>query len=197
MFPGHFKISGHSGTSQKNKKAFSKQKEYYRKKLDNKSRIQNVERISPRNHYRPVNKDDKVLKFIKYIGITITLVALVWISYLIINELIIAYNISTQKYIENQRKIVTREDNEAYKVLIQSGAEYFNENQLDLAQEEFLLALKVRKNGMDAKIGLTKVLGAKCKQFNQYCEEYNKNIKHLKKTNQLTSEQLNEIDEKN
>ena len=190
MLPGHFKIPGHSGTDFKHKKAFSRQKDYYRKKLKEKSKYNSLDKVNTyKVEFKPTEKKNLVLETVKYIGITITFIGLFWIG----SKLFESYKISAKQSIEYHQESKNRTKNEAYNVLTKTGLDYFNSGELDMAQEEFILALKINQNGLDARIGLTKVLQAKCIALNKFCVEFEENLEYLQKTQKISLKTIEEI----
>ena len=191
-FPGHFKISGHSGTDFKHRKLFSEINKYNRtRKSINKSKT-NKKENSAKN--KPIiKKDYEISKYDKYVRLGIKLpIFLTFLTLMIVGAKSysnVMEDILGEASLKSKESLTIKEkeDNEnAYKVLVESGSQYMKSELLDEAYFEFVRALNVDKYGKDARIGLTKVLVKKCKLKNQNCYEAELNINYLKEMNYIS-----------
>ena len=64
-----------------------------------------------------------------------------------------------------------KRETELYNMFLTSAERLINQNDLDAAQEELQLALKLFPNGIRANVALYKVLALRCYQYIQHCNE--------------------------
>ncbi len=184
------KISGHSGTSFKHRKAFVKIKEYYNKNKKVSRNKSNEKEISEKEG--GCQREYKVKKFDKVInlGFKLPLFIVFTIALIIVGK---NYTRALSKsFLENRSNAQIEralndkiESENAYRVLTRTGFDYLRYEQLNEAQSEFTRALKINSYGKEARIGLTKVLEKKCNLYGEFCKEAELNLEYLKQMNYL------------
>lgn len=193
MFPGSFRISGHSGTDFKHRKAFKKTKELQ----DKRKRTSSV--VIKSNFNYKISENLLHNSYEKLIKVGLFLLISVFVMQF--KERMIfdplgeygAHGFTEKATIKEQNKRIINE--QAYHVLTTTGNDYLYWNRLDEAQDEFARALKIDKNGYKANLGMTKTLMKKCKQRGEYCDEAKDYLDYMKTSNQYIDNELVELEE--
>lgn len=166
MFPGHFKIPGHSGTDFKHKKVFAALKK------NNKQHV--FSKGSPITGGGYIwRKQKPVYQFVHAVLVSIIIGAIGMFSYHLIMDnhlkesnqiIVIGPPIKPDKldfYGETK-----------YNFYTQMGNYQLSQGNLDLAHESFYKAIKTLQFGIDAKVGMLKVLQLKCQNQGIHCTEF-------------------------
>lgn len=164
---GPGKISGHSGTAQRHRKAFKDARALQKKK----ARIfsgQVQQNLGHDQKWEGRNADHRKNTVIRLIVISIGVLCLLATVLLIYN----ASDFSTYQteLMEQEDVRQDREMEEAYRLLLNSGENYLRANSFLAAEEEFALALKLYPQGEKALRGMTQTLARKCLYLEIDCQ---------------------------
>lgn len=181
------KISGHSETSFKHRKAFQTRKANLQKSMRyglKKYKHTVIEPYKDTSEERSTLKSkiiaSRSLKIISISGLLFIILLFPYFIYLgLYNIDINAKSISQERTIEKQK-----EKGNAYEMQIKAGQRYLKNGKLDDAQYEFVLALSNKKYGIEARKGLYNVLDLKCIEFGLLCNEAQENKEYLIAINQ-------------
>lgn len=161
------KISGHSGTEFKHRKAF------YKKLKPMVTGTTNTpgKDIYPEYSYRELQKARAELRrtnYRKYLLICIPTVILLIIFMGYINSQFLANLLGHSPTIETQ---IQETSIETYHLFVEAGFVALKENRLHDAQLDFMQAIETNHYGKEANLGLTKTLAEACRQRGKFCEK--------------------------
>lgn len=182
MLPGHSKIAGHSGTANKNRKAFSKrialQKvEALNKKVDRKKSDAFLDDISAKRlEYAKTWKLQTKMNWFVRLPVFI---ATVLILIIITNKIYSRYQAFSEGSITTKSMNRTTNSKKAYLLFVDNGDYSLTHHRYDEAYLSYVKALELDNKGVDARIGLTKTLIEKCKLDNTFCEHKEINLNYL------------------
>ncbi len=164
---GTGKISGHSGTAQKHRKAFKDIRALQKKKVRiNGAKVQHNLGETPkweaRNSHHPKSKSMHI------IVISIGFLCLLTGGYWMYNTS--GFTAYQGELIQQEEGRQNRQKEEAYHLLVNSGENYFRANSFVAAQEEFTLALKLYPEGERALLGMAQTLASKCLYLEIDCQ---------------------------
>ena len=164
------KISGHSGTEFKHRKAFVSIKAYHEKtKYFKKSYSYNSNLDKIPLAFEARLKEGWLQKASRFSKI-----------FLLISSIFFFIGIFSYKlYPLNKTDVLEEELNKAQEAATICGYEYLSENQLKLARKEFLDALAINEKEIKARVGLTKSLVLLCNRHEKYCEAAALNTKFV------------------
>jgi len=184
-FPGHFKITGHSGTEFKHRKAFSKIKSYKESGNHKKNKSDSGEFILPikasvPTDYQHAYRQDRKMRL--YFKLPVFLITLTLISLVLLKNCG-KYESSVESRNHQALMDYTIEQKDAnaesYIFFLNSGYYHLNRNELNTAQWEFTRALYIDEYGKEARIGLTRTLIAQCKEYQKECDNIQVNLDFL------------------
>ncbi len=177
-------IRGHSGTQQKHRKVFENIKRYKKKigpKRNSKS-CMNDRFSMPENDARKFT-DSKLSKRLKLGFISIILISLISSVYVISTtesiNVIEIHNVKSRQIQKDKIKFEAEQKLIDYNYFVESGFSHLKINNLNEAQWEFVRALYVDEYGINARIGLLKVLEIRCEKDGKYCAEAEENRVYL------------------
>ncbi len=200
-FPGHFKIAGHSGTSFKHRKAFEKIKSYQEQSKNEKTSFDEGTyklpiKSSVQTNYQEANKQDRRMRL--FFKLPVFLISVIVFSFVFVKSSKYYKNMLNAR---NQQEIIgfkTVQETgnlEDYIFFVNSGYYHLRRKQTSTAQSEFIRALSIDKYGKDARIGLTKTLIERCKDYHEGCEEIQANLNFIRGMKYLPEEKINELEE--
>lgn len=198
--PGHFKITGHSGTEFKHRKAFEKIKSYQEQSKHAKNAFNEdsfklpITSSVPTNYQEAYKQERRIKLFFK---LPVFIVSVILIGFVFIKssnhykDALNARNYQQKIALETIMEAVHRED---YLFLVNSGYYYFRRKKLSTAQWEFTRALSIDEYGKDARIGLTRTLIERCKAYHEGCEEIQTNLDFIRGMKYLPEEKIKELE---
>lgn len=158
------KIPGHSGTEFKHKKVFQGRSLFSEKRLPNPKSVGNKP-LSQRR-FRPRST---LWWGVKLFLISIFLASILTVSYFIWDSYQQVSQYSQRIYLEEQQR-QAREKRESYHYFLGRGEGLRRIGSWDIAQENYLLALKTLPEGVEARRGMTLTLLAKCYLYETNCQ---------------------------
>ncbi len=189
-------IAGHSGTANKNRKAFAA----IRKHNDSTSSEKKTIRIKVANNKLSPNKktiskykQSSLEKVVKY-GFQLPLFL---IATFVLVKLICYTAVSLNTDLNNASKNVLlledqiSLDRHAYAIFVKDGKRHMKFEEYKNAQRAFEFALNINPTRIDARVEYTKVLQKRCELENRYCEEAEANYNYLKQLNHVTNDEFN------
>lgn len=191
-FPGHFKISGHSGTEFKHRKAFEKIKAYRKQSNETKNHSGKTALKLPIKSSIPIDyqyayQKNRNLKL--FFKLPIFLVSILSIGFFIANipkDLGNIYLPKDQELIDAKaKKEAIRLENLTY--FYNSGYYHLKRNELEEAHRDFVEVLLKDEYNVDARVGLAETLIARCKQDCVLCEEVHLQLDFIDKMDYLDS----------
>lgn len=173
------KIPGHSGTSFKHRKAFTKIKKF--NELTELSYESAPELSDPQvTVSKVINRTDSKKGIVIEHAI---LIATVIVSFSLLLYFFDVLDNSSKEYLGTSLEMYnernTRLDKENYNHYIDVGFDNLRRENLDNAQLYFVKALEIDTKGKEARIGVTQVLHQQCESKNQFCSEYEENLAYL------------------
>jgi len=199
-YSGPGKISGHTGTEHKHRKAFSKIKSYQQSQnRSNYSKsgdfILPIKSSVPTNYQQAYQQDRKFKLFFK---LPVFLITIIVIGFVFVKssshykDALNARNYHQKQDLEAIKMQVQRDD---YLFLVHSGYYYYRRKQLSTAQSEFIRALSIDEYGKDARIGLTKTLIERCIAYHEGCEEIQPNLDFIRGMKYLPELKIKELED--
>ena len=196
---GNGKISGHSGTEFKHRKAFTGIKAHRKRWQSSVNKEQPSDTVSWKevNMERTAKKwEDAQRALLFLIPILIIANFLVWKYDDKFGQMINEQYAARQDYVAQQKALrVMSENDAAYDLLTRSGKLFLKSGSLDYAQKEFIGALKLYPYGKEANIGLTKVLVKKCELCQMYCEEAEQYLAFIATFKEVKLEDIKAVEE--
>jgi len=188
------KITGHSGTEFKHRKAFASFKQVSKNPSYKNIDAPNNAQFEKRDYSYKVNKLEQLIK----IGFLLPLFlgTLFFAIYLFFDPKIGWFEplyFNNAAYLENKESEEKRLNREAYAVLVKSGYEYLESNNLDQAHWEFYRALKMYSHAKGANLGMTKTLAIKCQTKGVYCKEAKDYYESVIRINSVSKKEKEEI----
>lgn len=164
---GPGKISGHSGTAQKHRKAFKDARAWQKKKVRiSGGRIQ--QNLGHEQKWEERSADHRKNTAIRLVVISIGVLCLLATVFWIYSTS--DFSTYQTELMEQEEARQHREKGEAYRLLVNSGENYLRANSFVAAQEEFTLALKLYPQGEKALLGMTQTLASKCLYLEIDCQ---------------------------
>ena len=154
------KISGHSGSEFKHRKAFSQRRTSENSASKTEVFALPIIDAQPTDYQKIYDQDRKLRLFFK---LPLFLIALIVIGYVTIGS---SSANKAALNAENNEQFNTVKETEIiqdYDFYINSGYYYLGKNKLNTAQREFTRALGIDEYNIDARIGLTKTMIERCK----------------------------------
>ena len=199
-FPGHFKISGHSGTEFKHRKAFSKIKSYKESSNSKNKQSESGEYILPikatvPTDYQHAYRQDRNMRL--FFKLPVFLITLILVSFVVVktsggHEMVVEYSIQAPCLdLTPQEK---EECLEAYLLFVNSGYYHLNNGELNTAQWEFTRAIYIYEYGKGARIGLTRTLIAQCKDHQKECDNIQVNLEFIRSMKYLPITEIEKME---
>ncbi len=197
--PGHFKITGHSGTEFKHRKAFEKIKAYkeqakHAKNAFNEDSFKLPITSSVPTNYQEAYKQERRIKL--FFKLPIFIIAIIVISFVSVNfsnhyvDALNARNYQKQLSYRTEKEIKKLEN---FTFFYNSGNYHLQKNELNAAQLEFTQVLYLDKYNIDARIGLTETLVARCQQYHELCDEAQIQLDFLDDMDFLTKSRIRDL----
>ena len=176
---GGSKIVGHSGTSFKHRKAFTKIKKFNKLtelSYENAPELNDQEQVRKPMISRNLSKKGRVREYV-------VLAVIIIISLFLFLHFIDILNSKSTNYLgaslERHTEHRARLDLENYNHFIDVGYDNLRRNNLDNAQLYFVKALEIDTKGKEAREGVTQVLHQQCELKKKFCVEYEENLAYL------------------
>lgn len=193
-FPGHFKITGHSGTEFKHRKAFDKIKTYRRQSDKKDSTNESSDFIPPILSSAPIDYQQKYVRDRKMrilFKLPLLMISVILLGIVVVKSTNYYKDSLNNKYHQSLIDFTSYKTSKALKnrtFFNNSGYYHLRIGDLYTAQQEFTRALHKDEYDIDARIGLTETLIERCIRNNEVCKEALTNIAFLDDMDYLTKE---------
>lgn len=189
------RIPGHSGSEFKHRTVFSKRKTAESSSSKSEVFALPITASTPTDYQKIYAQDRKVRLFFK---LPVFLISVLIIGYVTLDSSSYFKDALNPRNHEQFNRINTVKETEIihdYVFFINSGYYHLRNNDLYTAQREFTRALKLDEYNIDARIGLTKTMIERCKQFHEVCEEVQPHLNFLRKMKYLPNSGMKKLQE--